>query len=73
MKHGRDTALGVSLRGLNDKWVYLITAVSAVSRRKKEEGSRKKEEGRRKNAHTASFLATCILRLIKWIYLQQAF
>jgi len=30
MKHGRDTALGVSLRGLNDKWVYLITAVSAV-------------------------------------------
>jgi|GEM_PF-3431659 len=25
-------ALGVSLGGLNDKWVYLITAVSAVNK-----------------------------------------
>ncbi|MCC3503750.1 MAG: hypothetical protein JGK23_12975 [Microcoleus sp. PH2017_19_SFW_U_A] len=39
---------------------------------KKEEGRRKKEEGRRKKRYTASFLASRILRFIRWIYLKQS-
>jgi hypothetical protein len=31
-----------------------------------------KFSGRRKNAYTANFLAICILRLIRWIYLNQS-
>jgi hypothetical protein len=46
-----------------------VSAGGVKVKRKKKEERRKKEEGRRKNAHTASFLATGILRLIKWIYL----
>ncbi|MGB8688281.1 MAG: hypothetical protein WCD53_13210 [Microcoleus sp.] len=53
----------------------VVVRADMVSRRKKELGRRKKEEekwksrnGSRKNSHTASFLATCILRLIRWIY-----
>jgi len=46
----------------------LILRLSLPGYKYQEEVRWKSRNGSRTNAHTASFLAPCILGLIKWIY-----